>query len=109
MLNSLETKRRGTGELGDNLRLGSRRHGARDVGQRKEAVESGGVRNTLVVSQDGSNGESRKVVVEGNDSLVGRVLFGLLHKVEVGVEDVVSLAQVVAGETTPQLGALDSL
>ena len=109
MLNSLETKRRGTGELGDDLRLGFHRQGARDVRQRKEAVERGGVSNALVVGQDGSNGESSIVVVEGNNGLVGRVLLGVLHKVEVGIEDVVSLAQVVAGETTPQLGALDSL
>jgi hypothetical protein len=79
------------------------------LGSARKPSKAVGVRNALVVSQDGSNGESRKVVVESNDSLVGRVLFGLLHIVEVGVEDVVSLAQVVAGETTPQLGALDSL
>lgn len=109
MLNLLETKRRGTGELGDDLRLRSHRQGARDVRQRKETVERGGVSNALVVSQDGSNGESSIVVVEGNDGLVGRVLLGVLHKVEVGIEDVVCLAQVVAGEPTPQLGALDSL
>jgi hypothetical protein len=109
MLNLLETKRRGAGELGDNLRLGPHRQGARDVRQRKEAVERGGVSNAFVVGQDGSNGESGIVVVEGNDGLVGRVLLGVLHKIEVGIEDVVCLAQVVAGETTPQLGALDSL
>ena len=39
MLNLLETKRRGAGELGDDLRLGPHRQGARDVRQRKEAVE----------------------------------------------------------------------
>jgi hypothetical protein len=109
MWDLLETKRRGAGELRDNLRLGSRGHGAGDVRQRKEAVESGGVSNALVVGQDGPNGESRIVVIEGNDGLVGRVLFGLLHKVYVGIEDVVSLAQVVAGEATPQLGTVDSL
>jgi hypothetical protein len=109
MLNLLETKRRGAGELGDDLRLGPHRQGARDVRQRKETVERGGVSNAFVVGQDGSNGESSIVVVEGNDGLVGRVLLGVLHKIEVGIEDVVSLAQVVAGETTPQFGALDSL
>jgi hypothetical protein len=109
MLNLLETKRRGAGELGDDLRLGPHCQGARDVRQRKEAVERGGVSNAFVVGQDGSNGESSIVVVEGNDGLVGRVLLGVLHKIEVGIEDVVCLAQVVAGETTPQLGALDSL
>ena len=49
MLNLLETKRRGTGELGDDLRLGSHRQGARDVRQRKEAVKRGAVSNALVV------------------------------------------------------------
>ena len=109
MLNLLETKRRGTGELGDDLRLRSHRQSARDVRQRKEAVERGGVSNALVVGQDGSNGESSIVVVEGNDGLVGRVLLGVLHKVEVGIKDVVRLVQVVASEPTPQLGAFDSL
>ena len=109
MSNLLETKRRRTGELGNNLRLGSRRHSARDVWQRKEDVKSGGISNALVVGHDRSNGESGKVVVEGNDDLVGRVLYGCLDKGEVGVEDDVSLTQVVASEATPQLGAIDSL
>ena len=109
MLNLLETKRRGTGELGDYLRLRSHRQGARDVGQRKEAVENRGISNALVIGQDGSDGEPSIVVEDGNNGLVWRVLFGLLHKVKVGVEDVVSLAQGVAGEATPQLGTPDSL
>ena len=92
MLNLLETKRRGTGELRDDLRLGSRRQSGRDARQCQEAEERGGVSNALIVGQDRSNGESSIVVVEGNDDLVGRVLLGVLHKVEVGIEDVVCLA-----------------
>lgn len=104
-----ETKGRGAGELGDNIRYGSRGHSAGNVRQRKEAIESWSIRYALVVSQDGLNGKSSRVIVHGNDDLIVRIFFGLLHEVDVGGEDGISLAQLVAGETTPKLGSLDSL
>lgn len=91
MLGLLETKWSGAGELGDNIRYGSRGDGTGDIRQRQETVKSWGVGNALVVGQDGSNRESSIIIIQSNNGLIGRVLFGLLHKVEVCGEDVVSL------------------
>lgn len=58
------------------------------------------------IGQDGANRKFVLVVPEeGDNVLVRRVLRGVVHKVDVGIEDAVTLLEVVLGKTTPELSA----
>lgn len=104
-----ETKRRGAGELGDEVGNVASGQSARDVADSVEVAERRGHFDGVYIGHDGDHGALAASVLERDDKLRGGIVGHVVDELNVGIEDGVALGDIEVEKATPELVGLDNV